>query len=121
MSDTEPKATAPSLREQLVAAIDSYPVACWTPGNLADRMLAVILPHGKFLGDMHRESEAEVARLRQGLADVIADMNGVTGARHWIAALDRILNPPADSGPSVAECAAADRRYWERKDAGEGA
>lgn len=114
MTDTDPQHTAPSLREQLVTAIADYPVACWTPGNLADRALAVILPHGKLLGDQLRDAEAEVARLHQGIADVIADMNGITGARHWIAALDRILNPPAadhDGGPSVREAAADDRRW----------
>lgn len=53
-------------------------------------------------------AEAEATRLRQGLADVIADMHGVTGARHWIAALDSIRNPPAhDGGHSVAD--------WERE------
>lgn len=71
MSDTDPKATAPSLREQLVAAIDSYPVACWTPGNLADRTLAVVLPHGKFLGDQLRDAETRLAETRATLDEVL--------------------------------------------------
>ncbi|WP_399559357.1 hypothetical protein [Streptomyces chartreusis] len=38
MSATEPA----SPRQQIVDALEDYPVACWTPGNLADRALRSI-------------------------------------------------------------------------------
>ena len=34
--------TNPSPREQIVDVLEDYPVACWTPGNLADRALRAI-------------------------------------------------------------------------------
>jgi len=34
------------LREQIVATLENYSVACWTPGNLADRTLRAI--YGQF-------------------------------------------------------------------------
>jgi hypothetical protein len=37
MTDTEP-----SPRQKIVDALEDYPVACWTPGNLADRALRAI-------------------------------------------------------------------------------
>ena len=38
MSGTEPA----SPRQKIVDALEDYPVACWTPGNLADRALRAI-------------------------------------------------------------------------------
>lgn len=126
MSDTEPKATAPSLREQLVTAIDDYPVACWTPGNLADRVLGVILPHGKFLGDQLRDAEQRLAETRAALDEVLSHFvhKGHPGepclSSGWVsegtvARWRAVLYPPKpaanDDGPSVREAAADDRRW----------
>lgn len=134
MTDTEPKATAPSLREQLVAAIDNYPVACWTPGNLADRVLAVILPHGKLLGDQLRDSEAHLAETRATLDEVLRHFThkGHPGepclqtgwiSEKTVARWRAVLYPPQpashDDGPSVAECAEADARWWGGEKTGE--
>lgn len=135
MTDTEPKATAPSLREQLVAAIDDYPVACWTPGNLADRVLAVILPHGKFLGDQLRDSEARLAETRATLDEVLRHFThkGHPGepclqtgwiSEKTVARWRAVLYPPQPTGhddrPSVREAAANDRAHWADKYAEEG-
>lgn len=49
----------------------------------------------------------------------ISPHNGIAAGLHTaLLGLDRILNPH-DAGPTVAEAAAQDRAYWERKDAGE--
>lgn len=39
-------------------------------------------------------AEQRADQLAAGIRNVIADMHGVTGARHWIAALERILDQP---------------------------
>lgn len=134
MTDTEPQATAPSLREQLVAVIDNYPVACWTPGNLADRVLAVILPHGKFLGDQLRDSEARLAETRVALDEVLRHFvhKGHPGepclqtgwiSEKTVARWRAVLYPPQPAshsdGPSIAECTEADARWWGGEKAGE--
>lgn len=136
MTDTEPQHTAPSLREQLVTTIDNYPVACWTPGNLADRVLAVILPHGKFLGNQLRDAEQRLAETRATLDEVLRHFThkGHPGepclqtgwvSEKTVARWRAVLYPPQPApdgdGPSVREAAAADRAYWEQRDAGEGA
>lgn len=49
----------------------------------------------------------------------ISPHNGLAAGLHTaLLGLDHILNPH-DAGPTVAEAAAQDRAYWERKDAGE--
>lgn len=58
---TAPDASSPSLREQLVAALEDYPVALWTPGNLASRLLNVA---GADL-EAGREAGRKVQRLDQ--------------------------------------------------------
>lgn len=57
MTDTIP----PSLREQIVAALEDYPVACWTPGNLASRVLGAV---GSEL-EAGRAAQRKVQRLDQ--------------------------------------------------------
>lgn len=39
-------------------------------------------------------AEQRAEQLAAGIRNIIADMHGVTGARHWIAALERILDQP---------------------------
>ncbi|WPO70237.1 hypothetical protein [Streptomyces sp. KN37] len=72
----------------------------------------------------HAATEASASEADQAaaLTDVeecrIAHSARASGLREAL----RILHSgqPAHDGPSVAECAADDRAYWERKDAGEG-
>lgn len=132
MTDTDPKATAPSLREQLVAAIDDYPVACWTPGNLADRVLRVVQPQ---LAQAARLEPAiiEQERLAATLDEVLRHFvhKGHPGepclSSGWVsektvARWRAVLYPPQpgpDFGPSVREAAADDRRYWDVEQGGE--
>lgn len=67
------------------------------------------------LADICASNEAAAERLRQGITDVTTDMHATTGARHWIAALDGLLQPPAPKeGPPCAEVANCDGQCCKR-------
>lgn len=86
--------------------------ARWFLNNFDEVDLADICASHETSNQQREETLAKVRDLRD-------DLRGITGAR-WIAdALDTILDQPAaDSGPSVAECAAVDRN-WDVEKAGE--
>lgn len=109
MSDTEPTAITQSLRRQLVTAIADYPVACWTPGNLADRMLAVRDRDMRVLGDEVTRLSAVTGQLRALATRWQATVR--PGEQHPAAAA--ILNIIEGNGPSVREAAANDRRWFD--------
>lgn len=90
--------------------------------DFADAVLAVILPHGKFLGDQLRESEGALLR-------VLAAVEQLGNEPHpshdhpcpddvLKAVRDALTAPAHDAGPTVAEAAANDRR-WPLEKAGE--
>jgi hypothetical protein len=90
-------------------------------------------PLGGIRGDSEGENSAQAGA--QGLAidghaDGCRDVPGIRGLLEHvgidtsgrdITVAGQVVDPaPAhNAGPSVAECAEADRAYWERKDAGE--
>jgi transglutaminase-like putative cysteine protease len=125
MTDTEPNATAPTLREQIAAAIyernnpghrwaEAHPDDLLAYGFDADAALTAVLPHGKFLGDQLRDAEIRLAQLR-----ALANRWQATvrpGEQH--PAASAVLNILDGDGPSVREAAANDRR-WPLEKAGE--
>lgn len=65
--------------------------------ELTTAVLAVILPHGKFLGDAHRESEAELMKALEALARVqalIEERPVAVGTHLLEEALDRPKEQP---------------------------
>ncbi|MFE9432882.1 hypothetical protein [Streptomyces sp. NPDC006640] len=100
--------------------------------SLTDAALAVVLDHGKFLGDQLRNSETCRAAERTALHEVLGHFvhKGHPGepclSSGWIsertvARWRAVLHPPtpaSGSGPTVAE-AAQDDRNWDLQKGGE--
>lgn len=137
---TQPTRETPALRDQIRSAVepilDAHPEHNRTDeheellSEITTAVLGVVLPHGKFLGDMHREAEERLTETRAVLHEVLSHFvhKGHPGepclqtgwirvrtVDHWRAT----LSPPAHGGPSIAEATVDDRRYWADKYAGE--
>jgi hypothetical protein len=156
MTDTDqPAATASALRQQITEALagaahevrqdfhvfhgfGSAPGAITINGNIDElvaAVLAVILPHGKFLGDQLRDAETRLAETRAALDEVLRHFvhKGHPGepclqsgwiSEKTVARWHAVLYPPQpapghNDGPTVREAAANDRRWWETEKAGE--
>jgi len=141
------------LREQIVATLEALPVAYWTPGSIASRIMPVIgaafdqyrdtlgtpdnpaasadAPdpgtlaaiariHADAIRSLHEQTAGRLddhdARLLRGLDDELAKVLEQLGEQAEPAAVDK---PAGDDGPSIAECAADDRRWFDGEKAGE--
>lgn len=95
--------------------------------RLTAAALDTIRPLGKFLGDMHRDTEADLARviaLYERWVKTGAPPLGVSINRWWDRRLIElrhaiVAEPASDGGPTVREAAADDRRYWDTEREGE--
>lgn len=125
-----------ALRQQIAEAIhhNRFPDSTWDrqPATVqadylacADAVLAAIQPHGTPLSDQLRDAEAQLTKDLEAIKRVRAlcspdentsQLGYLRRSQDFLAAID---GPPAHDGPTVRECADADRAYWERKDAGQ--
>jgi hypothetical protein len=109
-----------ALRTQIAAAIRDTPARY--PDDIAEAVLAVILPTTRITGELHGQAEADVQRVidlyerwvKSGPPPI-----GTSMSRWWDMRLaelhDAILNQPTEpaphDGPTVAECRDVDRNW----------
>ena len=68
------------------------------------------------------QAEATIDRVRAALVRIGRMKASIVDGIYCLDVIEEALDPPAhNAGPTVREAAAADRAYWEQRDAGEGA
>lgn len=117
------------LREVIAGAI--WDANSIHPGTIADAVYTRLKPHlaphyqravdtANAAEQRALEAEATVARVRAA-RDRIGRANArEVDAIYCLDLIEEALDPPAhNAGPTVAECAEADRRWWGSQKAGE--
>ncbi|MCX5365897.1 hypothetical protein OG864_45185 [Streptomyces sp. NBC_00124] len=78
-------ASSASLRERLVESLDHYPVACWTPRNLAGRVMGVVGAELNQSEKTAREQSARAEAAEQRANHLAATLGTALAAMglHW--------------------------------------
>ena len=84
--DSGPQAaSSDALRERLVDSLAAYPVACWTPANLADRIMGVVGAELNHWEKAAREQSARAEAAEQRANRLAATLSTALAAMglHW--------------------------------------